>query len=331
MGWFTERFRDAAAFLGNDEAQQYVRIRDAERPSVEIMNALSQQPGMNTPENLARIQTITRDGDFMKALDSAIKSDNSIITRLADSMQATGENGAPQDPSKLLEQLANGTSRGVMTQFLGKIGQSADDKFDGTYLDRILNDAQKKDYISLNKTAQEMGIESTALSMGAMGQSAGINFDGTQSPLDMVGSFIRNPDQAIGNWIDNPNGPFSTLDDNSKNMVASLVKMLAGFMNIYMPGNGIIDPYLEFGQKYGGVMAANGQTIRDAAKDVRENPAGENNITVADSIRPARGGSFMTAALGKPAVEPDADVRPEVAAQRVEREVRGMSMGGGAV
>lgn len=332
-----ETFVGVAAFFGNEDAQNYVRVRDAEQPSVEIMKVLSQQPGMDTPENQARLQAIAGDSRFMSALDSAIKSDNSIITRLADSMQATGENGQPQDPSKLLGQLADGTKRGVMTDFLTRIGASADDQFDGTYLDRVMADAQKNDLIGLNRTAQEMGINNSTLSMGAMAQSAGINLDGEGSPLEMIGGFLRNPDKAIAGWIDNPNGPFASMDDNSKNFIASVVKMLAGFANIYMPGNGIIDPYVDFAKKYGGEMVNHGAAIRASADAAPQGTATASadgrDITVAESIRPARGGAFMSAALGEttPATEPDAGVKPEQTVARVERAVQGMSMGGATI
>lgn len=336
--WFKDSATNIGAFFGHDASQQYVSIRDAESPSTEILRILGEQPGMDTPENRARIQTIAGDQRFTAALDSAIKSDNSIITRLADNMAATGENGAPQDPSRLLEQLADGTKRGVMTQFLAKIGESDSDKFDGTYLDRVMVDANKNNLIGLNRTAQEMGIQNTALSMGAMAQGAGINMDGSESPMEMISGFLANPRQGIASWLNNPNGPFVGLDDDSKGFIASFVEIIAKFANVYQYGNGITDPYIDFAKKYGGAMIENGKEILNAGNPAT--PQGTatagltdgNNITVAQDIRPARGGAFMSAALGgdRPALEPNAvtpdATRPEVA--RVERQLQGQSVGG---
>lgn len=272
---------NVGSLWGNEASKDYLRIRDAENPSQEVMNVLRKIPGMDTQENLEAITIISGDKSFMTALDSAIKSDSGIIRTLGEIGE--GADDKPQDPSALLNQLKDGMKRGLMTEVLAKIGENPDDELDGTHLKTVVSQAQDNDLIGLNTTVQGMGINHTMLHMGATAQSFGLDVTGG-SPLQQISGFLANPDKAIAGWIDNPNGPFQGLDDQSKSVVAQLVKLLAGFANIYMPGQGIIDPYLDFGRKYFGEMVAHGDALRDTSAG---KPAEPNAIQVAESIRPS--------------------------------------------
>ncbi len=332
--WFTDRAADVGALTGNAQSQVYTQIRDSQRPGDAMLSLVRNSEGMNTPEISAQIDNIANDRQFMGALNSALSSDSQIIRDLGSSMQPGAAGGA--NPQQFLTLMQDPQNRQLMTQVLAKIGENPDDQFGSQTLQTVIAQATASDFVGLNQTVQGMGISNARLTMGATMQGLGVDVSGMQSnPMGAIGSFLSNPNEGIANWINNPNGPMANLSEDNKSILATLVQAFAKMLNIYMPGQGIIDPYLEFAQHYGQQAIANGDSIRGATARHEPNAGtptqgDRTNVQVSENIRPTS--AFNVGGLNlTPAREPNADA-PQVEIARVTPpNYSGTNYGGGSL
>ena len=320
--FFTDAAVNTGAALGYGPAvgaKVMNDVRNSQNPGTGMMAILAQQEEFKTGAGRDQLNAIRNDKEFMSALDSALRSDKSILTRIA----AAGENGAGIGPKELVAQLGDPQNRQLMTRVLNRVGEDANDGYGATYLSEVIGTAQAGDYKTLDGLLEQGGIPDDRVKMGAQMQD---------NPLGAIAGFLGDPEKrssAIKSWIDNPNGPLAGLSEGNKNMIAGLVEALSKFLNIYMPGQGIIDPYLDLGKRIGGELSANGAELRGVAQTPEPpSPDGDTVGAQGNPSAPSMRAAFNPLGLNKPAEEPDAGT-PSPQVTRYENQVRGRTMAGG--
>lgn len=324
-GWLSDKFTQAGLWAGSffsddlEVKRQQNNIRMSDTPGTDMLAAMATQEGFKPgqPGN-AQLTAIQNDPAFMASLDKALASDTSILSRMAEAGTSGG-----MGPAQMIEQLGDPQNRALMTRVLNKVGEDANDGFGADYLSEVMGAAQAQDYAALDGVLEQGGISDTRVKMGA-----------TLGPLANIGSFLRDPNGATRSWINDPNGPFAGLSDDNKNMVAGLVQALAKFAGIYMPGNGIIDPYLDLGRRIGGELSSNGAELRGVA-NLPSPPTpdgGSDTVGAAGNPRTTTNlaSTFNIGGLNQRGAEPDANTpSPQVA--RVENTVSGRDRSGQAL
>lgn len=313
----------AAVGLVSDTDNEMNNARLSDNPGTRLMGILAQTDEYKTEEGRAKLANLTNDTAFMGALDKALASDTTILTRMAAAGNQQGGMGATQ----FIDQLQDPQNRGLMTQVLNKIGENDNDGFGATYLYQVVGSAQTENYSDLNTLLQQGGISDSRVQMAAQ-------FGPMGGMLSTMGNFLRDPNGATRDWINDPNGPMAGLSEDNKNMLAGLVQSIAKFFGMYTGPGGFAAPYIEFGQRLGGELAANGASVRGVA-NLPSAPTPDGNTganLVGDSSNPRSGtqlsASFNPLGLNRaPAAEPDAGTAaPQVA--RVEHQISGRTASG---
>lgn len=274
-----EQFQVAVGLATERQLLLAKNIRTSETPGADMMAMLADQEGFKEGQpGRAQLNTISGDRRFIESLNSAIRSDRSLIDRLS----AGGDDAGGATPTEIIQSLSDPRTRGLMTRVLNRIGEDANDDINGEDLSTVIQQSRTQDYAALNTTLQGMGINDPMVAMAT-------------DPIGAIGDFLRNPQEGLSTWLNDPSSPLANLSGDTKNILGRLVEMLSGFLKGFAPGGGFLDEFREFGSHYGAVLNAEGhQRGYDGSSPTR---ADGGTIRVPDSIRPT--GALARAASGE--------------------------------